>query len=201
MNRLTTLVLIGSIALSTVACESRVRSVAAGPMVCTVPHEESMSATAAPVPGTPDLSGSTRVGKASFYAQNFAYHVMANGRKMNPHGDNAASRTLPLGTTARVTNLRTGQTAVVSIDDRGPYVNGRIVDLSPATARKIGITRRIGVAQVRIAPISVALPDGSTKPGSGAPVVPYCRVYHSSADVAAVVNREPDPAFPVLADR
>jgi rare lipoprotein A len=169
-------------------------------MVCTLPH--SQAATASPaIPGHPDLTGTTRVGKASFYAQSFAYRLMADGRKMNPRSDNAASRTLPLGSTAKVTNVQTGQTAVVTIEDRGPYVKGRILDLSPATARKIGITRRLGLAQVKIAPISVALPDGTTKPGSGAHQVPNCRIYASSAEVLALVNREPQHAFSEVAAR
>jgi rare lipoprotein A len=73
---------------------------------------------------------------------------------------------LPLGTTAKVTNLETGKSAVVTIQDRGPYVEGRIVDLSPATAREIGITRRQGVAKVEVAPIAVPLPSGGVKYGA-----------------------------------
>ena len=90
---------------------------------------------------------------------------MADGTRMKPQGNNAASKTLPLGTTAKVTNVETGQSAVVTIQDRGPYVKGRIVDLSPATAQKIGIEREDGVATVEVAPIAVPLPDGSVKPG------------------------------------
>ena len=52
---------------------------------------------------------------------------------MDPHGDNAASKTLPLGTTAKVTNTETGQSAIATLQDRGPYVTDRIVDLSPTT--------------------------------------------------------------------
>src|SRR5579871_1285699 len=85
-----------------------------------------------------DLTGRKRVGKASFYAKQFSGKTMANGAPMDPQGDNAASRTLPLGTTAKVTNVETGKTAVVTIEDRGPYVDGRLVDLSPGTAAKIG---------------------------------------------------------------
>ena len=70
---------------------------------------------------------------------------------MDPHGDNAASNTLPLGTTAKVTNIETGQSAIVTIQDRGPYVTDRIVDLSPTTAEKIGITQDNGVAKVQVA--------------------------------------------------
>ena len=86
---------------------------------------------------------------------------------MDPHGDNAASRTLPLGTVARVTNLENGRSAVVTIKDRGPYVKGRIVDLSPATARQVGITPDKGLARVQVAPIVVPLADGSVKLGDG----------------------------------
>ena len=93
---------------------------------------------------------------------------MADGTPMDPQGDNAASRTLPLGTTAKVTNVETGKTAVVTIEDRGPYVDGRLVDLSPATANKIGITPKKGVAKVVVAPIAVPLPDGKVKEGAAA---------------------------------
>jgi len=113
----------------------------------------------------PDLSGRKRRGIASFYAQRFAGRLMADGTRMDPQGDNAASKTLPLGTTARVTNLATGKSAVVTIKDRGPYVQGRIVDLSPETARQVGITRDQGLAKVEVEPIAVPLPNGDVKQG------------------------------------
>ncbi|HZY19111.1 MAG TPA: septal ring lytic transglycosylase RlpA family protein [Ramlibacter sp.] len=116
-----------------------------------------------------DQSGRRQVGKASFYARRFAGRKMADGTVMDPRDDNAASKTLPLGTKARVTNLETGRSAIVTIQDRGPYVDGRIVDLSPATAERIGLTPDKGIATVEVAPIAVPLPDGSVKPGSGAP--------------------------------
>jgi rare lipoprotein A len=119
-----------------------------------------------------DLTGHTRVGQASFYAQSFAGRKMADGTRMDPHGANAASRTLPLGTTAKVTNVETGQSAVVTIQDRGPYVKGRIVDLSPATARAVGITPQRGVATVEVAPIAVPQPDGQLMLGDAARRVP-----------------------------
>jgi len=61
----------------------------------------------------------------------------------------AASPTLPLGTTAIVTNLETGKSVKVKINDRGPYVKGRKIDLSQAAARKMGLTKK-GVAKVKI---------------------------------------------------
>ena len=115
-----------------------------------------------------DLSGAKRIGKASYYAKRFAGRKMADGTRMDPQDDNAASKTLPLGTKARVTNLETGQSATVTIQDRGPYVRGRIVDLSPSTAREIGITRQDGIATVEVAPLAVPQPDGTVKPGDAA---------------------------------
>ncbi len=115
-----------------------------------------------------DHSGRKQVGQASFYARKFAGRKMADGTRMDPTDDNAASKSLPLGTVAKVTNLETGQSAVVTIQDRGPYVPGRIVDLSPATAGQIGLTPRDGIAPVEVAPISVPMPDGSVKRGAGA---------------------------------
>ena len=114
-----------------------------------------------------DRSGHRRIGKASFYAPMFAGRTMADGSPMEPAGNNAASRTLPLGTTAKVTNLATGKTAIVQIRDRGPYVPGRIVDLSPATARQIGLDRRTGVTRVAVSPITVPMPSGEVKLGDG----------------------------------
>ena len=110
-----------------------------------------------------DRSGQKRTGKASFYADHYSGKTMADGTPMRLFSNNAASITLPLGTTARVTNLETGRSAIVTIRDRGPYVRGRIVDLSPATARQIGLERKQGLAKVEVAPLTVPLPDGTVK--------------------------------------
>ena len=110
-----------------------------------------------------DRSGQKRTGKASFYADHYSGKTMADGTPMRLYSNNAASITLPLGTTARVTNLETGRSAIVTIRDRGPYVRGRIVDLSPATARKIGLEQKKGLAKVEVAPMMVPLPDGTVK--------------------------------------
>jgi rare lipoprotein A len=138
---------------------------------------------------TPDLSGQERIGIASFYADNFGGRPMANGAPMDLNGNNAASRTLPLGTKAKVTNLETGKSATVVIADRGPYVQGRIVDLSPATARKIGITRRQGLSPVVVAPITVPQPDGTIKPGAAAPPSRPLREAAAAPQKTAAVQR------------
>ena len=139
----------------------------------------------------PDLSAQKRVGKASFYADQFFGKKMADGGVMDPRGDNAASKTLPLGTTAKVTNVETGKSAIVTIRDRGPYVPGRIVDLSPSTAQKIGITRRQGIAKVVVAPIVVPLPSGAIKLGAAA-VEHLVRL--ASLDVHPLPNIDADQA-------
>jgi rare lipoprotein A len=102
-----------------------------------------------------DRSGKKRVGTASVYSHRLVGRKMADGTRMSAHDDNAASRTLPLGTKAKVTNLETKQSATVTIRDRGPYAKGRIVDLSPATARAIGIAPKKGVAKVEVKPLGI----------------------------------------------
>lgn len=122
---------------------------------------------AAKAPAKPDLSGRQRIGKASVYAQRLDGRKMADGTPMQMDSDSAASKTLPLGTKAKVTSLETGRSAVVTIRDRGPYVHGRILDVSPSTARKIGLGSKRGVAKVAVEPITVPLPDGGVKRGDG----------------------------------
>lgn len=123
--------------------------------------------TASAQSGKPKLdhSGRTRKGHASYYGRKFYGRTMADGSKMNPQSNVAASKTLPLGTKAEVTNLENGKREVVEIKDRGPYVDGRIIDLSPRTAEKLDITEQ-GVAPVAVTPIEVPQPDGSVKPGA-----------------------------------
>jgi (S)-mandelate dehydrogenase len=113
----------------------------------------------------PEHGARRQVGKASIYARKFAGRKMANGAIMKPADDNAASKTLPLGTTARVTNLENGKSTVVTIEDRGPHVRGRIVDLSPGSAAEIGVTKHQGVAQVAVEPIAVPRDGGAPAAG------------------------------------
>ena len=101
-----------------------------------------------------DRSGEARRGKASYYAKKFAGRKMADGTRMNPEANIAASRTLPLGTKARVTNLDNGKSAVVEIRDRGPYIDGRIIDVSPKVARKLDFHDE-GIAPVVVTPLEL----------------------------------------------
>ncbi len=124
-----------------------------------------------PVPPMPvghtDNSGRREKGGASYYDRRFANRKMADGRRMNPNANIAASKTLPLGSVAKVTNLNNGKTATVKIEDRGPYVNGRVVDLAPKVADELDLKRN-GVAAVEVKPITLPQPDGSVKLGAGA---------------------------------
>ncbi len=114
-----------------------------------------------------DLSGKARRGKASYYARKFNGRKMADGTRMNPNANVAASKTLPLGTKAEIVNLESGKKAVVEIRDRGPYVKDRIVDVTPSVADKLDM-KEDGVAPVVVKPIEVPQPDGSVRQGEGA---------------------------------
>jgi rare lipoprotein A len=120
-----------------------------------------------PVVGRIDPSGRKQQGRVSYYSQKFAHRKMADGRPMNPQSNAAASKTLPLGTTAKVTNLQNARSATVKIQDRGPYVAGRVIDVSPVVAEQLGL-RKQGAARVEIKPITVPQPNGAIKLGAGA---------------------------------
>ena len=78
---------------------------------------------------------SLQCGSASWYA---LYSKTASGEAMNPAAMTAAHRTLPFGTTLRVINQQNGKSVVVRINDRGPFIGGRVIDLSKAAARELG---------------------------------------------------------------
>ena len=86
---------------------------------------------------------------ASWYGREKAGHRTASGEHFNPRQFTAADRSLPLGTIVRVTKLSTGKSVKVRVNDRGPYVRRRILDLSAAAGRMLDI-RKNGVALVRI---------------------------------------------------
>lgn len=85
-------------------------------------------------------------GLASFYNEGV---ITANGEKFVPSELTAAHRTLPFGTRLRVTDVATGQSVMVRINDRGPFIPGRVVDLSQSAAETLGIVER-GVAKVKL---------------------------------------------------
>ena len=85
-------------------------------------------------------------GIASFYSDE---QQTANGEKFNPNALTAAHKTLPFGTRLRVTNVATGRSVTVRINDRGPYIPGRVVDVSYSAAESLGIVGR-GIAKVKL---------------------------------------------------
>ncbi len=89
-------------------------------------------------------------GEASYYGDELAGNLTANGEIFDPGQLTAAHRTLPLGSKVRVTNPRNGESVVVRINDRGPYHGNRVIDLSYAAAREIGLIRS-GTGQVNLA--------------------------------------------------
>jgi rare lipoprotein A len=94
-----------------------------------------------------DGGSSYQSGMASYY---WEPQMLASGGRFNPNALTAAHKTLPFGTRVRVTNTRNGESVVVTINDRGPYVGGRVIDLSRAAAKAISITGS-GVAPVKLA--------------------------------------------------
>jgi rare lipoprotein A len=107
---------------------------------------ERREATAVEALGKPVL---TEVGLASWYGPPYHNRKAADGSVFDENALTAAHRELPLGSTVRVTNLATGQAVVVKITDRGPFVEGRTLDLSLAAAKAIGVYR-LGVAKVKL---------------------------------------------------
>lgn len=88
-------------------------------------------------------------GMASWYGGNFHGRKTANGETYNMNALTAAHKTLPFGTRVRVTNTRNGDSVEVRINDRGPFIAGRVIDLSRAAAGQIGLTNT-GVAPVKV---------------------------------------------------
>jgi rare lipoprotein A len=88
-------------------------------------------------------------GYASYYGAALAGHRTASGETFDPNGFTAAHRELPFGSRIRVTNLDNGRSVVVRVNDRGPFADGRVIDLSWAAARELGMLRS-GVAHVHL---------------------------------------------------
>jgi len=100
----------------------------------------------------PAISRRSQIGTASFYHPALVGHLTANGDRYSDLALTAAHRTLDLGTRVRVTNLANSRSVVVTVNDRGPYVRGRIIDLSRRAALMLGFVQQ-GVARVKIDPL------------------------------------------------
>ena len=93
--------------------------------------------------------GYDAVGRASWYGEPYHGRRTASGQIFDMYAFTAAHTTLPFGTRVRVTNLKNGRTLIVVINDRGPFVRGRIIDVSRHVARRLGFERK-GTAPVRV---------------------------------------------------
>ena len=108
--------------------------------------------------GNAPAPGPVEVGTASWYGAEFQGSRTASGERFDAHAFTAASRSFPIGARVRVTNLANGRSAVVRVNDRGPFARGRVLDVSYAAARALGMVGR-GTARVRIE----ALGDGPSQ--------------------------------------
>lgn len=113
--------------------------------------------TVAAIPAMGSATASAESGIASFY--DLHGRTTANGERANRNGLTAAHRTLPFGTRVRVTNKRNGRSIVVRINDRGPFIRGRVIDITPAGARALGFVDR-GLTPVQL---SVKPDEGRTR--------------------------------------
>lgn len=130
----------------------------------------------------PTAEGYKERGGASWYGAKFHGHKTSNGETYNMYQMSAAHKSLPLPTYAKVTNLDNGRSVIVRINDRGPFHEGRIIDLSYAAAKKLGYYSS-GIAQVEVEAITVAQnPVGSSAPVAVVPKIPN----QSSAPIVAM---------------
>lgn len=123
------------------------------------PEEEADLAEPVIPAGTKPIE--TETGFASWYGPPYHNRRGSNGEVYNMHAMTAAHRTFPLGSIVRVTNVETGNSALVRITDRGPFIPGRIVDLSLAAARKVDVWQP-GIAEVKVELMQSGATPGST---------------------------------------
>jgi rare lipoprotein A len=104
--------------------------------------------------------GQSQKGVASYYHDSLHGRQTASGQIYDKNARSAAHRTLPLGSKVRVTDTHTGKSIVVKINDRGPFIKGRIIDLSRGAARDLGMIKK-GLAKVEVEVLSVPRTRGS----------------------------------------
>ena len=99
--------------------------------------------------GTPKVTGKVYTGEVSYYGPGFHGKLTANGETYDQNAFTCAHKTLPFGTKLKVTNISNDLSVILRVNDLGPYKKGRIVDLSVAGAKKIGLDKS-GVAQAKV---------------------------------------------------
>jgi rare lipoprotein A len=143
------------LALSVVALSAHIARAPAGPLM---PKPGDAAATA--------HSPHVESGMASWYGRTWQGRRTASGQRFDARKLTAAHRSLPLNTKARVTNLANGRSVEVTINDRGPYVGHRLIDVSAEAAKKLGMTRD-GVVPVQVETVKPPVPE--TEVASAAP--------------------------------
>lgn len=132
----------------------------AGPGIVSKPPAESAAKAEPPNADQPkaerpvDRSGKKQKGVASYYGKHFNHKKTASGVPLDPNKKTAASKTLPLGTKAEITNKENGKKTEVVVTDRGPYVKDRVIDVTPKAAEELGM-KKDGVTEVEIKPVEV----------------------------------------------
>ena len=134
----------------------------------------------------PDARGYVERGLASWYGNKFHGFTTSTFEKYDMYSYSAAHKTLPLPSYARVTNLENGRSVIVRVNDRGPFVQNRIIDLSYVAAVKIGVWPK-GTAMVEVRSIDPAHPDSSEHPQQPAPA--------GRTTAAATPEKKPKPAL------
>ena len=142
-----------------------------------------------------DLAKADQLGHASWYS--LPANTTANGERMNPNELTAAHRSLPFGTRVLVENLTNGRSVVVRINDRGPFIGGRIIDLSKAAAASIGMLNA-GTAKVRVTTadggVLAALGEATAKAKDGASSGAVAKVDIAPAETATQKSAAHTPA-------
>lgn len=169
-----------------VGCTSRVHSTPATPSSYKTPSNYDPKTRPYKVMGKTyyplqTAQGYDEVGLASWYGEDFHGKKTANGYIYNMYGVSAAHKTLPLGTEVRVTNLENGKKVNLVINDRGPFVRGRIIDLSYGAAKALGTVDK-GVVRVRIQ----AIGTGPPVPVSTQQVTAPVKMFHVRVGAFAV---------------
>jgi len=108
-----------------------------------------LSCSGTPLRSDPKGVGYKESGQASFYAMKYQSRKTASGERLDQYSFTAAHKTLAFGTKVKVTNLKNGKSVIVKINDRGPFVKGRVIDLTQSAFKKIG-TIESGVINVNI---------------------------------------------------
>ncbi len=136
-------------------------------------------------------TGYDKVGVASWYGPNFHGKLTANGEKYNMHAMTAAHKTLPLGTFVKVRHLKNGKTVVLRINDRGPFVGSRIIDLSNKAAHAIGMVGS-GTARVRVTAIPGKTPSSRHRAGPfGVQIASFGNMANATAFTAKLSAQYP----------